>query len=65
MDCGAKEALAEKNKSLLACGIKDVVGNFVYGDVIMIADSDGVEFAKGLSNYSAFDLKKIKGMGTI
>ncbi|MBU1061309.1 MAG: glutamate 5-kinase [Candidatus Omnitrophica bacterium] len=64
VDCGAKEALAKKNKSLLACGIKEVVGDFAYGDVITIADSDGVEFAKGLSNYSAADLKKIKGMGT-
>lgn len=64
IDDGAKEALVRKNKSLLACGIKAVEGKFLYGDVILIAGSNGIEFAKGLSNYSAKDLDKIKGMRT-
>jgi len=64
VDSGAKEALVKKNKSLLACGIKEVVGEFLYGDVIALCGSDGVEFARGVSNYSAEDMEKIKGMST-
>ena len=64
VDDGAKEALIKKNKSLLLCGVKKVEGTFIYGDVVMIADLNGNEFAKGLSNYSAGNLDKIKGMKT-
>ncbi|MFC1667514.1 glutamate 5-kinase [Candidatus Omnitrophota bacterium] len=64
VDDGAKDALVKKNKSLLACGVKAVEGRFSYGDVVLIATANGVEFARGLSNYSAKDLNKIKGMKT-
>lgn len=64
VDDGAKEALVKKNKSLLPCGIKKIEGSFLYGDVVIIAGSEGKEFARGLSNYASDDLKKIKGMGT-
>lgn len=64
VDEGAKEALVKKNKSLLPCGIRTVEGRFSYGDMVIIAGSDGAEFAKGLSNYSSEELNKIKGMRT-
>jgi len=64
VDDGAKEALVKKNKSLLPCGIKKLEGNFLYGDLVIIADSGGREFARGLSNYSSEDLGRIKGMST-
>jgi len=64
VDNGAIDALVKKNKSLLVCGVKKVEGGFAYGDVIMIADLAGKEFAKGLSNYSSENLDKIKGLGT-
>ena len=64
IDDGAKEALVKKNRSLLACGIKGVEGKFSYGDVIAVLGSDGVEFARGLSNYGSEDLLKIKGLST-
>lgn len=64
VDNGAKEALLKKNKSLLACGVKAVEGKFIYGDTVVIAGLDGAEFARGLSNYSAEDLDKVKGMST-
>ena len=64
IDDGAKEALVKKNRSLLACGIKGVEGKFSYGDVITVLGSDGVEFARGLSNYGSEDLLKIKGLST-
>jgi glutamate 5-kinase len=64
VDDGAREALVKKNASLLACGVKAVESRFSYGDVILIANTKGAVFAKGLSNYSAEDLRKIKGMST-
>lgn len=64
VDDGAKEALLKKDKSLLACGIRSVEGKFEYGDTVVIAGSDGREFARGLCNYSAEDANKIKGMST-
>ncbi|MBU0759537.1 MAG: glutamate 5-kinase [Candidatus Omnitrophica bacterium] len=64
VDNGAKEALLKKNKSLLACGVKAVEGKFIYGDTVVITGLDGTEFARGLSNYSAEDLDKVKGMST-
>jgi len=64
VDNGAKEALLKKNRSLLACGVKAVEGKFIYGDTVVIAGFDGAEFARGLSNYSAEDLDKVKGMST-
>lgn len=64
VDDGAKEALVKGNKSLLACGVKSIEGNFLYGDVVLISGSDGLEFARGLSNYSSANLDKIKGMST-
>jgi glutamate 5-kinase len=64
VDSGAKEALSNKNKSLLSSGIVEVDGNFTAGDVIKITDKSFREFAKGLSNYSSSELLKIKGLKT-
>jgi len=64
VDEGAKEALAKKGKSLLATGITAVDGNFKAGDCIAIFDSKHSEIARGLTNYSSDELKKIKGKKT-
>ncbi|MDD5436735.1 MAG: glutamate 5-kinase [Candidatus Omnitrophica bacterium] len=64
IDDGATVAILEKNKSLLASGIAEVAGNFRSGDVISISDKKGVEIARGVANYSAHDLAKIKGLKT-
>src|SRR3989338_171004 len=64
VDNGAKDALSNKNKSLLASGIVEVDGDFVIGDVIKITDKNLKEFARGLANYSSFELLKIKGLKT-
>lgn len=64
VDNGAKDALSNKNKSLLASGIVEVDGDFVIGDVIKIADKNFKEFARGLANYSSSELLKIKGFKT-
>ena len=64
VDDGARAAIQRQGKSLLAIGIVDVQGSFRKGDVVSIRDSTGVEFARGLSNYSAAEAAQIKRMKT-
>ncbi len=58
---GAKKAITEENKSLLAIGITKVNGIFTRGDVISILDEGNQEFARGIANYDSRDCKKIIG----
>ena len=62
VDDGARTALVDNNKSLLASGILGTSGEFDSGDVISISDKDGHELARGLSNYSSDEVKKLKGL---
>lgn len=64
VDAGARVALVEDGKSLLPSGIVGVEGTFVQGDVVSIRDACGNEFAKGLVNYDADELRRIMGMRT-
>jgi glutamate 5-kinase len=61
VDSGAKSALTKNGGSLLASGIIDVENEFKSGDPVNIVDTDGVAFAKGITNYSSSDIEKIKG----
>ena len=61
IDAGAVRALAEQGRSLLASGIMAVHGTFELGDMIGILDPSGREIARGLTNYSAEELSKIRG----
>ena len=61
VDDGAKEALVQYGKSLLAKGICKIDGVFTVGDVVEIADSHGSVFARGVTNYSSEDVKRIQG----
>jgi glutamate 5-kinase len=63
VDAGAREALAARDKSLLASGVKSLSGRFEPGDVVSLVEG-GVEFARGLANYGARDLERIKGLKT-
>ena len=60
IDDGAKKALTN-GKSLLAAGIKKVIGNFEKGDHIKILDSKRKEFARGLCSFSSNEINKILG----
>jgi len=60
IDEGAKNALS-KGKSLLAAGIKKIIGNFNKGDHIKILDKHNKEYARGLSSFSSDEIKKIMG----
>ncbi|MBL9089874.1 MAG: glutamate 5-kinase [Planctomycetaceae bacterium] len=64
LDDGAREAVQKKGRSLLAIGVVDVQGEFTKGDVVAVRDRGGVEFARGLTNYSAAEVLRIKGMKT-
>ncbi|MDR1533760.1 MAG: glutamate 5-kinase [Planctomycetota bacterium] len=61
VDEGARAAVAEGKKSLLPIGIRKVLGEFRAGDTIGIADLEGGEFARGLSNYEAEELRRVAG----
>ena len=55
VDEGAANAL-KNDKSLLSVGIRAVEGDFDKGDIVEINN-----FAKGISDYSSSELRKIKG----
>jgi glutamate 5-kinase len=57
VDAGAKLALREKGKSLLPPGVARCEGEFAAGDVLRICDLDGTEFARGISNFAAADIR--------
>ena len=60
IDDGAKKALTN-GKSLLAAGIKNVIGKFKKGDHIKILDKSKNECARGLSSFSSDEIHKILG----
>ena len=62
VDAGARTALVEKGKSLLPIGVVQVSGAFGKGDVVEIRDPQGVEFARGLTNYPAAVVDKLRGL---
>ncbi|MDI6792947.1 MAG: glutamate 5-kinase [bacterium] len=64
VDAGAVEALLHRGKSLLPSGILEVKGSFGTGEAVVVADKSGKELAKGLTNYSSYELEKIKGKQT-
>jgi glutamate 5-kinase len=62
LDAGAVVALLKKGASLLPSGITGVTGSFNAGDCIDIFDGNSGQYiAKGISQYSQRDLKRIKG----
>ena len=64
VDAGAARAIVEKNKSLLPAGIVKIDGTFERGDVVVIQGIDGTPIARGLTNYSAEDVNRIRGKKT-
>ncbi|MFH1877364.1 MAG: glutamate 5-kinase [Candidatus Omnitrophota bacterium] len=62
VDSGAERAIVKSNRSLLASGVLNVSGRFSDGDVIDVLAEDKRLIARGLSNYSCDEIKKIKGI---
>jgi glutamate 5-kinase len=48
VDDGARRALTERGTSLLAAGVREVVGGFLEDDAVEVSGPDGVVFAKGI-----------------
>jgi glutamate 5-kinase len=61
IDAGAARALREGGTSLLPVGIVDVTGGFDAGDAVHVAEG-GAVIGKGICNYSAAELRRVKGM---
>jgi glutamate 5-kinase len=61
VDAGAARALREGGTSLLPVGIVDVAGEFNAGDAVEVAH-DGQTVGKGISNYSAEELRRVRGL---
>jgi glutamate 5-kinase len=64
LDAGAIKAIVEQGRSLLPVGVKKVEGQFGRGEVVACVDETGKQFAVGLSNYSAEEVRQIKGLSS-
>jgi glutamate 5-kinase len=64
LDAGAEQALLHNGKSLLPSGIVDVEGEFNEGAPASLRNLDRKEIGIGLVNYSAADIRVIKGLQT-
>ena len=64
LDDGAHSAVAERGKSLLPSGIRQLDGTFERGDAVRLCDLNGKEFAKGVTNYNSAELIRIIGKNT-
>ncbi len=64
IDAGAYAAVRDKGRSLLPIGVVQVQGDFNKGAVVSLCDASGTEFARGLTNYSAADARRVMGLRT-
>lgn len=61
LDAGAVKMLTTQGKSLLAVGVKNVLGSFDRGELVSCFDESGSEIARGLINYNHNDARLIAG----
>jgi glutamate 5-kinase len=65
VDAGALKALTHQGRSLLPSGVVDVQGDFAAGEVVaVVSQTDGREIGRGLVNFEATELRKIRGAHT-
>ena len=64
LDAGAEQALTQHGKSLLPSGIAKIEGDFAAGEVVALVNDHGREFARGLVNFDAHELRRIQGAKT-
>ncbi len=62
IDEGAADAILNRGKSLLPIGITDIQGDFGVGACVEFFDHRNTKLGIGLVNYSAPDIRKIKGL---
>jgi glutamate 5-kinase len=61
VNSGARDAVMEREASLLFAGVVRVESDFKRGDVVRVVDEAQVEFARGIVNYSAQDSLPLLG----
>jgi glutamate 5-kinase len=61
VDQGAADAVTRRGRSLLPAGIRNVEGDFVRGDTVLVTDPQRREVARGIVAYSSGDLRQIAG----
>lgn len=64
VNAGARDALTEGKASLLVSGVIRVEGEFEAAEVVSIVDRNGLEFARGISDYSRGDAEGMIGNGS-
>jgi glutamate 5-kinase len=64
LDAGAVRAITCDGRSLLAIGVLHAEGEFQKGDVLSLCDESGREVARGLTNYRASEIQRIKGLSS-
>ncbi|MHB0976534.1 MAG: glutamate 5-kinase [Candidatus Aquicultorales bacterium] len=62
VDEGARKALVGQGRSLLPAGVTGVKGEFSVGDTVDVEDSEGRVFARGLTNFSSQEVRRIQGL---
>lgn len=61
LDAGAARVVREHGKSLLPIGVVRAEGTFARGEMVVCLDPEGREIARGLVNYGAEEVARIKG----
>ncbi len=61
IDEGARRAVCERGTSLLAIGMTSVEGDFEKGAIVTLIAPDGIELARGLTNFGSRDAAAIAG----
>jgi glutamate 5-kinase len=64
VNAGARDALTGGKASLLASGVIRVEGEFEAAEVVSIVDGEGLEFARGISDFSRGDAESMIGDGS-
>lgn len=62
LDAGAARVLREAGRSLLPVGVLATRGSYSRGDLVRCLTEDGREIARGLSNYSSDETRRILGL---
>jgi glutamate 5-kinase len=61
VDDGARTVLSRHGRSLLSSGVAGVEGEFDRGDCVRVCGPDGIEFARGIADYSHREIAKVLG----
>src|SRR6185369_299736 len=61
VDAGASRVLRQEGRSLLPSGVTRLEGNFERGAGVKVCDPEGIEFARGVTDYGSSELALILG----